>query len=132
MRIREHAGMLVYSDDYYQHWYKDDRGLARVEQYSNGKWAVKYIGPDPQSIHDIRYEYKTPGRSSSGDGIIEKIGEDYYLRIGNGEGNIIPDKDSVITMTIQWAGKGESLNLKMLSRRSNLPLFLSALEYPQS
>lgn len=93
-------------------------GLAHVDQYSNGKWAVKYIGSDPQSIHDIRYEYKTAGRSGSGAGIIEKIGEDYYLRIGNGEGNIIPDKDSVITMTIQWDGTEESLNLKMLSRSS--------------
>ncbi len=117
-----------YIDDYYQHWYTDDRGLGHLEQYSNGKWTVKYIGPDPQSIHDIRYEYKTPGRGGSGDGIFEKIGEDYYLRIGNDTDNIIPDKDSIITITIQWAGKSESLNLKMLSKSSNLPLFLKAMD----
>ncbi len=118
-----------YIVDYYQHWYKDDRGLTRLDQYSNGKWVVKYIGPDPRSIHDIRYEYKAPGQGGSGDGIFTKIGEDYYLRIGNGAGNIIPDKDSDITMTIQWSDKWESLNLKMLSSKSNLPLFLGAMEY---
>jgi len=119
---------VSYIVDYYQHWYKDDKGMTHLDQYSNGKWKVKYIGPDPQSIHNIRYKYKTPGEGGSGDGIFERIGEDYYLRIGNREGNIIPDKDSVITMAIQWDDKGEALNLKMLSRRSNLPLFLRAME----
>jgi|GEM_PF-1264372 len=116
-----------YIVNYYEHWYKDDKGLAHVDQYSNGKWVVKYIGPDPQFVHDIRYECKTPGRSGSGNRNFLKIGEDYYLRIGNDEGNSIPDKDSVITITIQWDGKEESLNLKMISRKSNLPLFLSAI-----
>jgi len=120
-----------YVVDYYQHWYKDDKGLTRLDQYSNGKWEVNYIGADQQSIHDITYEYKTPGRGGGGDGIIEKIGEDYYLRIGSDAGDIIPDKDSVCTLTIKWDGKEESLNLKMLSRRSNLPLFLRTMEYPQ-
>jgi hypothetical protein len=116
-----------YVVDYYQHWYKDDKGVTRLDEYSNGKWAVKYIGPDPQSIHDIRYEYKTPGRGGSGDGIIVKTGEDYYLKIGNGRGHI-PDKDSVITLTIRWNSIEESLNLKMISRNSSLPLFLSVME----
>lgn len=100
-----------YVVDYYQHWYKDDRGTTHHDQYSNGKWAVKYIGPDPQSIRDIKYEYKTPGEGGSGDGILEKIGEDYCLRLANNERGDIPDKDTVCTITIQWDGKEESFKL---------------------
>lgn len=101
-----------YIVDYYQHWYKDDKGITQLDQFSNAKWVVKYIGPDPESIHNLRYEYKTPGTGGSGDGIYVKSGEDYYLKIG-GEygGNNIPDKDTVCTLTIQWNGREESLNL---------------------
>ncbi|MDD4802201.1 MAG: hypothetical protein PHF24_04580 [Syntrophomonas sp.] len=102
-----------YTVDYYQNWYKDNRGLTRVDQYSKGKWTVKYIGPDPVAIQNINYEYKTPGRSGSGHAVLESIDEGYYLRLGHDEGGSIPAKDSVYSITIQWDGQEESLNLKM-------------------
>lgn len=33
-----------YLVEYYQHWYKDAVGGAHADQYSAGKWSVKYIG----------------------------------------------------------------------------------------
>jgi len=104
-----------YTVKYYQHWYKDKTGTTNVVQNSSGTWSVKYLGADPESIRQIKYEYQVWGNSKgsiNGPGILQKIGQDYYLRLGNKEGNGIPDQDDVYTLTIEWDGKKESLQLK--------------------
>jgi len=104
-----------YLVDYYQHWYKDDGGTTHVDQYSNRKWVIKYIGTDPESIHNTWYEYETPVSGGRGDGILAKSGEDYYLKIGSDDlSNSIPDKDDIIALTIRWDGQEASPFLKGL------------------
>jgi len=104
-----------YLVDYYQHWYKDDDGTTHVDQYSNGKWEIKYIGTDPESIHSTWYEYETPVSGGRGNGIFAKTDEDYYLKIGGDNlSNSIPDKNDVIALTIRWDGQVASPFLKGL------------------
>jgi hypothetical protein len=106
-----------YIVDYYQHWYKDKRGFAEVDQYSNENWMVKYIGSNLQS-RDLRYEYTSPSGSGYGDGFYVKKGDSYYLIVGGGASNgSIPDKNSVLTLTIKWDGKEESLKLRAVNQK---------------
>ncbi|MEN6328620.1 MAG: hypothetical protein ABFD18_20730 [Syntrophomonas sp.] len=103
---------------YYQNWYKDKRGITQFDQHSKGKWMVKYIGPDPQSIKDLSYEYETLGHGGSGTDIgpLQKVGKNYYFGINN-ESSSIPDKSSVLTMTIKWDEKEESLKLRAANQK---------------
>lgn len=101
-----------YLIEYYQHWYKDAAGVTHVDRYNTGKWSVLYTGANPESIQNIRYTYKTPGRSGSGDGIFDKEGNDYYLRIGQSGSSSYPVADGVYTLTITWDREEETLNLK--------------------
>lgn len=102
-----------YLVEYYQHWYKDAAGVAHADQYSTGKWSVKYIGPNPESIQSIKYSYKTPTRGGSGDGIFKKDGDFYYLRMAGEDGSSsYPVSDGVYTLTITWNGHEETLDLK--------------------
>jgi len=101
-----------YAVEYYQHWYKDNAGLTQIDQSAIGKWSVKYIGANPESIKDIRYSYKTPARGGNGDGIFEKDGDFYCLRLDAGGDDAIPNKDGVYTLTITSDGHEETLDLK--------------------
>jgi hypothetical protein len=105
-----------YAVEYYQHWYKDDAGITRVDQSASGKWSIKYIGSNPVSIQDVKYSYKTPTRGGRGDGILEKDGDYYYLRVGAGGDDAIPTKDGAYTITITWDGREETLNLKPINQ----------------
>lgn len=98
---------------YYQHWYEDSTDTSHIEQVSKGDWRVKYLGDEPESIKSISYEYTTFSGSGSGNGdSLQKIGQDYYLRLGS-SGNIgIPGEDSVYTLSIKWNDQQESLDLK--------------------
>lgn len=101
-----------YLVEYYQHWYEDTVGLTRVDQSAVGKWSVKYIGPNPESIHIIKYTYKTPARGCSGDGIFAKDGDYYYLVLPQDTSSSIPTNTSTYTLTITWHGQEETLDLK--------------------
>lgn len=106
-----------YVIDYYQHWYKDDRGTTQLDQDSEGKWTVKYTGSNPESIHNLKYEYETlaggGSHTDSGNGILKKVGDSYYLQTNSGNGGI-PGKESFPNINIQWDGQQESLKLKMI------------------
>ncbi|MGI5921093.1 MAG: hypothetical protein ACOX6I_05090 [Syntrophomonadaceae bacterium] len=101
--------------DFYEHWYKDDNDTTQFDHDSTGKWTVKYIGPNPESIHNIKVEYNAWGNSGrftdSGD-VLVKTGTNYYLRIPDSNGT--PDKESVPTISFEWNGQKESLDLKMI------------------
>jgi len=101
-----------YLVEYYQHWYKDAAGVTHADQYSTGKWSVKYIGPNPESIQGIKYTYRTPAHGGSGDGIFAKEGEYYYLVLPEDKSNSIPTNNSVYTLTITSPGQEETLDLK--------------------
>jgi hypothetical protein len=98
--------------DYYEYWYKDDKGTICLDHDSEGKWTVKYTGPNPESIQYLKYEYNTGAGGVSGtlngDSILEKIGDSYFLRIGSSDD--LPS-DGSITLTIEWDSQKESLNL---------------------
>ena len=117
-----------YTVKYFQYWYKDNTGKIGIDQYSKGQWLVKYLGSDPESIHDLKYEYTHLAGGGSGNingpGILHKIGKDYYLRLSYSEGRSIPNKDDVYTLTIQCEGKKDTLHLKMISdtNRYSLPI----------
>jgi len=100
--------------EYYQHWYKDDQNRIGVDQYSNRKWQVKYLGSEPESLHAIRYEYRSSyGAGGSGTGLgIQKVGHDSFLEMGSSGSSSIPVKDTVYTLTIYWNGHKETLHLK--------------------
>ncbi len=97
---------------YYQHWFKDSAGVTHADQYSVGRWSVKYIGSNPESIQTIKYSYKTPTRNGSGDGIFQKDGDHYYLIDGQDGSNSYPIDNGVYTLTITWDGQEETLDLK--------------------
>jgi len=99
---------------YFQHWYKDDTDTSHVEQNSKGTWQVKYLGSKPDSCKSIRYEYITFSGSGSGDGHLQKVGEDYYLRLGTVFNTGIPGKDTVYTLRIKCNDQEESLDLKAI------------------
>lgn len=105
-----------YVSDYYQHWYKDDNDTTHLDQDSKGKWTVKYTGPNPESIRNLKFECNAWSGggclNDSGNGILDKIGDSYYLRYNNDVG--IPDNESAITVNIEWDGQQESLDLKMI------------------
>jgi hypothetical protein len=105
---------------YYQYWYKDNRDAIHICQRSNEKWLVKYLGPDPESVHNLKYKYTLLNGGGSGNiygpGILHKIGKDYYLQLGNSQSNGIPDKDDVYTLAIQWDDQKETLHLKSIKQ----------------
>lgn len=103
---------------YYQYWYEDNRGAIHICQQSNEKWQVKYLAPNPESIQDLKYKYTALGGSGSGNahgsGILHNDGRDYYLPLFGSQSNKIPDKDDHNTLTIEWEGNKETLQLKMI------------------
>ncbi len=101
-----------YVIEYYQHWYEDGAGVAHADQYSVGKWSVKYIGPNPESIQSIKHSYKTPTGGGSGDAIFKKDGDYYYLRLSENSGGGYPVSNGVYSLTITWDGHEDTLDLK--------------------
>ncbi len=100
-----------YLVEYYQHWYKDTAGLTRVDQSAVGKWSVKYIGPNPESIQGIKYALRTPTGRGSGSRRFTKDGEDYYLGLPKDTSSSIPTSNSECMLTITWLGQEETLTL---------------------
>jgi len=86
---------------YYQHWYKDSTATSHVERVSKGDWRVKYLGSEPESSQSISYEYSTPGGGGSGndEGLLQKIGPDYYLSLGTSRNPGFPGS-KYITMAL--------------------------------
>jgi len=111
-----------YTIRYYQYWYEDKTGAIHICQHSNGKWEIKYLGPDPESISVIKHKYTHLNGAGSGSGtihgskILQKIGKDYYLQFGNLESNTVPDKNDVYTLAIQWDDQKETLHLKSIKQ----------------
>lgn len=101
-----------YLVEYYQHWYKDSSGMARADLYSLGKWSVKFIGPNPESIQSIKHSYKTPTGGGNGHSKVQKDGDYYYLRLGENGSEGYPISNGVYTLTITWDGQEETLDLK--------------------
>lgn len=101
-----------YVIEYYQHWYEDGAGVAHIDLYSLGKWSVKYIGPNPESIRSIKHSYKTPTGGGNGYSVVQKDGDYYYLILGENGSQGYPISNGVYTLTITWDGKEETLDLK--------------------
>lgn len=103
-----------YMIEYYQHWYKDSAGMAHADQYSLGKWSVKYIGPSPETIQSIKHSYKTPTGGGNGNSIVQKDGDYYYLLLSENGSEGYPISNGVYTLTITWDGQEETLDLKQI------------------
>lgn len=99
---------------YYQHWYKDDEDTTHVDQRSDSQWTVKYLGSNPESVKDLRYEYTNQSHSGSGTGHLEKKGEDYYLVIGSSGDDGMINMEAERGLVIHWDGQKEALNLQRI------------------
>ncbi len=118
---------------YYQNWYMVKDDTIGIDQYARKQWLVKYLGPDPEAIRHVKYKYTHQGGGGSGydngPGILQKIGKDYYLRLGNSGSSSIPYKDDVYTLKIQWGGKTETLDLKMIQGTNQYSLPIVSMNY---
>lgn len=111
------------------YWYKDDKGCNYLEQDSQQKWEVRYLGPDPESIHDLHYWINTSGGFGSSSSsmhrgnILEKENNQYYLRLDDND-HRCPDKDTVYTLKIKLNNqKVETLALRNI--QPTLAIFMN-------
>ena len=93
----------------YEHMWKDDTGLLEYERYSLQIPAIAYKG-DIHEIESIEYAYKHSGGAGSGTSSLKEK-EDGYIHLGSGGGTGVMRADEVITFTIKWNGKEETLAL---------------------
>jgi hypothetical protein len=95
----------------YEYLWRDDTGLLEYERYSLQIPAIAYKG-DIHEIGSIEYAYKHSGGAGSGTSSLKEK-EDGYIHLGSGGGTGVMRADEVITFTIKWNGKEETLALSV-------------------
>lgn len=72
---------------------------------------MRYTGDNPEAIRHVKYEYKAPGGSGSGE--MDGLPGGRTLTAGSGGTGMIPSTDSVIEVIIEWDGNKEEMELKV-------------------
>lgn len=99
---------------YYEHWWVDNKGVTQYDSYHNSNPMIKYKGTDFSSIGEVRYSYLS--RAGSG-GSASKLDKDGCIRgSGIGGNGAFEREDDVLTMTVEWDGKKETFELRVVSK----------------
>ncbi|MDR9857185.1 hypothetical protein RJP21_26665 [Paenibacillus sp. VCA1] len=88
--------------------------LARYEvinanlEYHQEKLKITYTGDEPSKVGVVKYKYEATGSGGSGETELSGYKEIVAGSDGNGA---IPQKDSVIHVTVEWNGNKEEMEL---------------------
>ena len=85
--------------------------MRRYESFCINVPAI-YYRDDISKINSIEYEFKHPGGASSGTAP-PRTKEDGYIHLGSAGGTGVMRAGDVVTFTIKWNGKEETLELSI-------------------
>ena len=96
---------------YYQNWYKDEKGRIKADQMSQQVVSFKYCGIKDDKLQSIKYEYKYP--SGTGRGTVNNRSEDNdgWLSLGRIDSSFVPDSQTVCTLNLMWDNNNESIKM---------------------
>ncbi|MFZ5644716.1 MAG: hypothetical protein ACOY46_14090 [Bacillota bacterium] len=101
---------------YYEHWWKDSKGIMRYDSYHTMQPLIRYKEADLERISQFRYEYKYRSGSASGFRSNVRLNKNGCIIDGGGSGGngaILREYD-VLNMTIEWDGKKDIFELRAL------------------